>query len=110
MVAALTHYVSPSRLEFISERIPKIVIVTGDKDDLVTPEGSRKLWRGMTRNQDSSKGARQQDSRVEFVQWEDTGHGIYIQRERELNELIARCVKEGRTRTRNHLNGIAHLS
>ena len=110
MAAALTHYLSPSRLAFIGARIPKIVIVTGDKDDLVAPEGSRKLWRGMVaRNQeiDGRKGTRRQDPRVELVQWEGAGHGIHIQREREFNELIARCVKEGRTR---NLNGVAGLS
>jgi pimeloyl-ACP methyl ester carboxylesterase len=97
MAAALTHHVSPSRLAFISARIPKIIIVTGDKDHLVRPEGSRRLWRGMTSNQDI-------DGRVELVQWEDTGHGIHVQRHREFNELLMRCVKEGRK-----FNGIADL-
>ena len=89
MAAALTHNVSPSRLEFISARIPKIMIVTGDEDHLVSPEGSRRLWQGMT-----SKGG--QDLGVELVQLEGTGHGIHFQREREFNELITRCVREGR--------------
>jgi pimeloyl-ACP methyl ester carboxylesterase len=94
MAAALTHYVSPSRLAFISARIPKIIIVTGDEDHLVSPEGSRRLWRAMVRKQDEGDG---QDLRVELVQWKDTGHGIQAQREREFNELIARCVREGRS-------------
>ena len=89
MAAALTHHVSPSRLAFISARIPKIMIVTGDEDHLVSPEGSKRLWQGMTSNLDV-------DLRVELVQWEGTGHGIHVEREREFNELITRCVREGR--------------
>ena len=100
MAAALTHHVSPSRLAFISARIPKIIIVTGDEDHLVAPEGSRRLWQGMVSTQDQD-GKGRQDLRVELVQWESTGHGIHAQREREFNELIARCVREGR----RNLNG-----
>ena len=103
MAAALTHHVSPSRLAFISARIPKIIIVTGDEDHLVAPEGSRRLWSGMVSNQDI-EGKSGQDLRVELVQWESTGHGIHIQREKEFNELITRCVREGR-----NFNGIADL-
>lgn len=95
MAAALTHHVSPSRLAYISARIPKIMIVTGDEDHLVAPEGSRRLWRGMTSDQ-GIDGKDGKDLRVELVQWECTGHGIHFQREREFNELIARCVREGR--------------
>ena len=102
MAAALTHHVSPSRLAFISARIPKIIIVTGDEDHLVSPEGSRRLWRGMTSNRDIDGLV---DLRVELVQWEGTGHGIHVEREREFNELIMRCVREGR----RNLNGIANL-
>ena len=77
--------------------------MTGDEDHLVAPVGSIRLWRGMVSNQDiDGKGG--QDKRVELVQWEGTGHGIHFQREREFNELITRCVREGR-----NLNGIADL-
>ena len=111
MAAALTHHVSSSRLAFISERIPKIVIVTGDEDYLVVPKGSRRLWQGMTTNHDRDSDAtmvddgkgghwRQlEDQRVELVEWKDTGHGIHLQRESEFNELVMRCVKEGRNLT-----------
>ena len=105
MAAALTHNVSPSRLAYISARVPKIIIVTGDEDHLVSPEGSRRLWRGMESNQDID-GKAGQDLRVELVQWKDTGHGIHIQRERKFNELITRCVREGRN---FRVNGIADL-
>lgn len=101
MAAALTHHVSPSRLAFISAQIPKVIIVTGDEDHLVNPEGSRRLWREMTRYKDGKGG---QDLRVELVQWENTGHGVHFQRTREFNELVARCVREGR-----NFNGIADL-
>jgi pimeloyl-ACP methyl ester carboxylesterase len=92
MAAALTHHVSSSRLAFISARIPKIIIVTGDEDHLMAPEGSRRLWRGMTSNRDVDG----RDLEVELVQWEGTGHGIHVQREREFNGLIMRCVRDGR--------------
>lgn len=96
MAAALTHHVSPSRLTLISARIPKIVIVTGDKDCVVAPNESRRLWRGMTRNQDIDEKGGHDLMRVELVQWEGAAHGIHLQREREFNELLMRCVKEGR--------------
>jgi pimeloyl-ACP methyl ester carboxylesterase len=102
MAAALTHHVSPSRLAFISARIPKIIIVTGDEDHLVAPAGSRRLWRGMASKQNQDEKSRQ-EMRVELVQWERTGHAIHVQREREFNELIGRCVREGK----RNLNGIA---
>ena len=106
-IAALRHHVSPSRLAFISERIPKIIIVTGIEDHVVAPEGSRRLWRGMTSNKKDInwKGGQDLNRRVELVQWEDVGHGIHLQRAREFNELLTRCVKEGR----RNLNGIADL-
>ena len=94
MAAALTHHVSPSRLAYIAAHIPKIIIVTGDEDHLVAPEGSLRLWRDMASKQ--NKGG--QDLRVELVQWESTGHGIHVQKEKEFNELVARCAREGRNR------------
>jgi pimeloyl-ACP methyl ester carboxylesterase len=103
MAAALTHHVSPSRLAYISARIPKIIIVTGDEDYLVAPKESRRLWKGMTSNDrkdmDEKKrgGPPPQDLlRVELVEFEDAGHGIHLQREEEFNKLLTRCVKEGR--------------
>ena len=106
MAAALMHHVSPTRLAFISARIPKIIIVTGDEDRVVAPEESRRLWRGMVSNdRDTSTTTKDgKDLRVELVEWEGTGHGINVQREREFNELIMRCVREGR-----NLNGIAYF-
>jgi len=103
MAAALTHHVSPSRLAFIGARIPKIIIVTGDEDHLVAPEGSRRLWREMVSKQEKD-GKGGQDLRVELVQWEGTGHSIHLQGEEKFNELIARCVREGR-----NSNGLADL-
>ena len=103
--AALRHHVSPSRLAFISARIPKIIILTGHEDHVVAPQKSRELWRGMTSNQDiDGKDGQLEYLRVELVEWEDAGHGIHLQLEREYNELVARCVREGR-----NLNGIASL-
>ena len=69
--------------------------MTGDEDRLVAPQESKRLWRRMTNNQDID-GKGEQDLRVELVQWEGTGHGIHLQKEREFNELITRCVREGK--------------
>lgn len=103
MAAALTHHVSPSRLAFISERIPKIIIVTGVEDCIVAPKGSRRLFQGMTsnRDRDTMKGEQDLTRRVELVEWEDAGHGIHFQRESEFNELVMRGVKEGRNLNAN---------
>ena len=43
MAAALTHHVSPARLAAISESIPKVVIITGNEDNLVLPSHSSEL-------------------------------------------------------------------
>ena len=84
--------------------------MTGDEDYLVPPKGSRKLWRGMISTSNDRKekmddsddekkkgGPTPQDLlRVELVEFEDTGHGIHLQRVGEYNKLVMRCVKEGR--------------
>ena len=84
MAAGLTHRVSEDRLREISRLIPKVVIVTGDVDHLVNPERSRFIKANMPE--------------AELVEFADTGHGIHIQRAKELNEIIARAIREGRSR------------
>jgi pimeloyl-ACP methyl ester carboxylesterase len=37
---------------------------------------------------------------AEFVKWENTGHGIHAQKEKEFNALLERTFKEGRQRAR----------
>ena len=82
MVAGLTHHCTPERLRTISKSIPKVVIVTGDEDHLVLPRNSFKLKAAMPE--------------AEFVQWEQTGHGIHVQKMKEFNALIERACEEGR--------------
>jgi pimeloyl-ACP methyl ester carboxylesterase len=81
MVAALTHHCDPYRLRLISKSIPKVVIVTGDEDHLVSPHHSQEL-------KDSMPSA-------ELVQWEGTGHGISSQWPKRFNELLEKTFREG---------------
>lgn len=89
MIAGLTHSVSPERLAYIAANIPKIVIVTGDTDNLVHTSGSERLKAAMCDKSD------QDSNRVEFLKWEGVGHAIHMQMESQFNELIERCAKEG---------------
>ncbi len=80
--APLVHYVSPARLQAISSTIPKIIILTGDNDNLVEPRNSFYLKQNMPE--------------AELVQWENTGHAIHSQWPERLSALIERAVREGR--------------
>ncbi|KAL0948994.1 hypothetical protein HGRIS_009093 [Hohenbuehelia grisea] len=82
MFAALGHRVTPDRLRKISTSIPKVAIVTGDQDNLVLPYHSFDLKRDMPE--------------AEFAQWENTGHGIHVQRAEMFNALVERTCEEGR--------------
>ncbi|KAH6888355.1 alpha/beta-hydrolase [Coprinopsis sp. MPI-PUGE-AT-0042] len=84
MAAALTHYVSPSRLSTISQQIPKVAIVTGDTDTLVNPQHSFDIKKSMPE--------------AEFIQWKDTGHGIHHHRAKLFNALLERTWVEGAKR------------
>jgi pimeloyl-ACP methyl ester carboxylesterase len=91
MVAAMTHRVQQERLVYIAANIPKIVIVTGDDDRLVYPSGSERIKKGMDAGLDEAG-----RKRVEYIKWENTGHGIHAQREEEFNALVERCLREGK--------------
>ncbi|TFK35025.1 alpha/beta-hydrolase [Crucibulum laeve] len=82
MAAALMHHVTPDRLRAISASIPKVIIVTGDDDNLVGPWHSLELKSAMPE--------------AEFIQWEQTGHGIHAQRPKEFNALLEKTFKEGK--------------
>lgn len=84
MSAGLTHHVTSQRLSKISSSIPKVVIVTGDQDNLVAPSNSVYLKKHM--------------KEAEYVVFEDTGHVIHTQRNERFNELLERVFKEGRER------------
>ncbi|KAG6874020.1 hypothetical protein C0995_007977 [Termitomyces sp. Mi166 len=85
MAAALTHHCIPDRLRFISSSIPKVVILTGDIDNLVSPAHSLELKASM--------------AEAEYIQWAETGHGIHIQRKNQFNELLERVFREGQERS-----------
>ncbi|TFY60628.1 hypothetical protein EVJ58_g5014 [Rhodofomes roseus] len=84
MAAAMTHNVSPERLHKISESIPKVLIVTGDQDNLVPPSNSHYMKEHMPE--------------AELVQWEGVGHAIQVQCKNRFNALLEQIMKEGRDR------------
>ncbi|KAF9443632.1 alpha/beta-hydrolase [Macrolepiota fuliginosa MF-IS2] len=81
MAAGLTHRVSDAQLARISERVPKVTIVTGDEDHLVRPAMSRALKRAMRS--------------AELVEWTGTGHGLHVQHRRAFNLVVERTCVEG---------------
>ncbi|KAG7092169.1 hypothetical protein E1B28_008538 [Marasmius oreades] len=84
MSAGMTHYVSDDRLRKISSSIPKVLIITGDEDNLVEPRNSIYL--------------KSQMPEAEFIQWETTGHAIHYQHPRRFNETLERVFIEGRAK------------
>lgn len=84
MSAALTHHVTPARLQRISASIPKVLLLTGDDDHLVNPANTRTMKKHM--------------KDAELVEWEETGHAIHFQRKAKFNALLERVFKEGRER------------
>lgn len=83
MVAGLTHYVAPSRLRQIARDVPKIVLITGDEDNLVPPACSEWIKECM-------------GPEVELIKWEKTGHALQIQRPERFNALVERVIEESR--------------
>lgn len=84
MFAGLTHHVRPEQLRAIAARVPKVLILTGDDDNLVRPQCSLYLKEHMPQ--------------AELVQWEHTGHGIHVQWRERFNQLVERVFEEGRQR------------
>jgi len=84
MCAGLSHYVSPDRLQVINASIPKIVILTGDDDNLVHPSGSLRLKHGMPD--------------AELVVWKQTGHALHLQCVKQFHPLLEKTIVEGRMR------------
>lgn len=84
MIAGLTHHVPPSRLREISKNIPKVVIITGDFDDLVHLHKSYYM--------------RDHMPEAEFIQWENTGHGIHMQYPKRFCQELERIFTEARAR------------
>ena len=82
MAAALTHHVSPARLAAISKSIPKVVVITGDEDNLVLLSHSLELKASMPE--------------AELIQWEGTGHAINSQRVKMFNALLEETFEEAR--------------
>jgi len=93
MWAALFHYVSPDRLAMINDSIPKITILTGDNDHMVDPSNSFKLAAAMPN--------------AEFIQWEETGHGVVAQWPKRVSHLLERAFEEGSAKVKAELEAIA---
>jgi len=81
MAAALTHRVTPDRLAHISRSIPKVLILTGDEDNLVNPADS--FWMKSCMYE------------AEFIEWTGTGHGVLTQHPKRLNQLLEGVFQEG---------------
>jgi len=84
MASGLTHSVNSERLRKISSSVPKVLILTGDQDNLVSPANSRHLKANMPE--------------AELVEWNGTGHPIHLQWPERFNELLERVFAEGRAR------------
>lgn len=82
MAAALSHHVTPDRLRKISASIPKVVIITGDSDNMVNTSNSQLLKKHMPE--------------AEFILKEGGGHGLTMQYRAWFNEVLERVFKEGR--------------
>ncbi|KAF8526844.1 alpha/beta-hydrolase [Hysterangium stoloniferum] len=91
--AALTHRITADRHRFMATTISKILILTGDQDDLINPANSKELAERMPE--------------AEYIQWAETGHGLHAQWPERFNKLIERVVEEGRQRfEENKLQGV----
>jgi len=84
MWAALTHRVQPSRLAHISKTIPKVVILTGEQDLLVSSSNSAYLKKHMPE--------------AEYIVWKDSGHVVNSQYVGRYNSLLERVFLEGQAR------------
>jgi pimeloyl-ACP methyl ester carboxylesterase len=84
MWAGFTHHVQADRLAQISKTIPKVVILTGDKDHLVRPTNSAYLKKHMPE--------------AEYILWNDTGHVVNLQHVERFNALLERVFQEGEAR------------
>lgn len=82
MAAALSHHVTPDRLRKISTSIPKVIIITGDSDNMVNTSNSQLLKKHMPE--------------AEFILKEGGGHGLTMQYRTWFNETLERVFKEGR--------------
>jgi len=72
----------------MSSKIPKVMIVTGDLDNLVAPDNSFNLKRYM--------------KEAEYLVFEGAGHALQVQEKKRYNELLERVFSEGRERARNN--------
>ncbi|KAF7295262.1 FACT complex subunit SPT16 [Mycena indigotica] len=84
MSAGLTHHVTPPRLKKISDSIPYVHIVTGDQDNLVSPENSRLIKSCMPD--------------AELEEWEKTGHALHVQYPHKFNRMLERVFAQGERR------------
>ncbi|KAF8314258.1 alpha/beta-hydrolase [Clavulina sp. PMI_390] len=93
MAAALTHYVSPSRLAAIDASIPKIAILTGDSDHMVSPAHSQRLAQYMPHAQ--------------FEVWQRTGHALPMQWPERAAAWFEKVFEEGWERSVAQMRAVA---
>jgi pimeloyl-ACP methyl ester carboxylesterase len=84
MFATSTHSITADRHRLIATSIPKVLILTGDDDNLVNPDNSKELAKRMPE--------------AELVIWQDTGHALHTQWPERFTKLLERTFEEGRVR------------
>ena len=90
MWAALAHNVSPERLRTVSEVIPSILIVTGDKDHLISPVNSRYLHEHLPGSQ--------------YEVLKGFGHGLNAQDPPRFNALLETCFDRAKAKLTGSLD------
>jgi len=84
MWAVLAHNVSPARLKTISQVIPSVLIVTGDKDHLIFPVNSRYLHDHLPGSQ--------------YEVFKGFGHGLLGQDPPRFNALLEAFITRAKTK------------
>lgn len=81
------HHVSVEQLGVIATTMPKVLVITGDDDNLINPQRSKELH-GLLPGS-------------EYICIEGGGHALPSQCPDEVSEILTRVFKEGRERSRS---------
>lgn len=77
-IAATLHNVRPNRLKQIAEKVPRILVVHGDKDEMISVKHGHDLIAGLGGESEKVK------SKI----FQDVGHSIHYERRDEFNKLL----------------------
>jgi len=87
--ALITHRITPERHRLIATSIPKILILTGDRDCVINVACSKDLAARMPE--------------AEYLIWKDTSHFLHLQWPQRYNKLLEGVFEEGRQRFRSRV-------